>query len=75
MRYDLTDSEWSVVEPLLPMHRRGPKPKNNRQVLNGMFYILRTGAAPGAICPNATAPIPPFTTASTAGAKPASGIA
>jgi transposase len=43
MRYDLTDSEWSVVEPLLPMHRRGPKPKNNRQVLNGMFYILRTG--------------------------------
>jgi transposase len=43
MRYDLTDFEWSVVEPLLPMDRRGPKPKNNRQILNGMFYILRTG--------------------------------
>ncbi len=43
MRYDLTDLEWSVVEPLLPMDRRGPKPKNNRQILNGMFYILRTG--------------------------------
>lgn len=43
MRYDLTDSEWSVIEPLLPMDRRGPKPKNNRQILNGMFYILRTG--------------------------------
>ena len=25
------------------MDRRGPKPKNNRQILNGMFYILRTG--------------------------------
>ena len=43
MRYDLTDCEWSVIEPLLPMDRRGPKPKNNRQILNGMFYILRTG--------------------------------
>ena len=43
MRYDLTDFEWSVIEPLLPMDRRGPKPKNNRQIINGMFYILRTG--------------------------------
>ena len=30
MRYDLTDFEWSVIAPLLPMDRRGPKPKNNR---------------------------------------------
>ena len=44
MRYDLTDFEWSVIEPLLPMDRRGPKPKNNRQVLNGIFWILRAGA-------------------------------
>jgi transposase len=42
-RYDLTDFEWSVIEPLLPMDRRGPKPKNNRQILNGIFYILRAG--------------------------------
>ena len=44
MRYDLTDFEWSVIEPLLPMDRRGPKPKDNRKVLNGIFWILRTGA-------------------------------
>ena len=44
MRYDLTDFEWSVIEPLLPMDRRGPKPRNNRQILNGMFYVLRTGS-------------------------------
>ena len=44
MRYDLTDFEWSVIEPLLPMDRRGPKPQNNRQIINGMFYILRTGS-------------------------------
>ncbi len=43
-RYDLTDFEWSVIEPLMPMDRRGPKPQNNRQILNGMFYILRTGS-------------------------------
>jgi transposase len=42
-RYDLTDFEWSVIEPLVPMDRRGPKPQNNRQILNGMFYILRAG--------------------------------
>ena len=41
MRYDLTDFEWSVIEPLLPMDRRGPKPKNIRQIINGMFYVLR----------------------------------
>ena len=44
MRYDLTDFEWSVIEPLLPMDRRGPKPQNNRRVLNGIFWVLRAGA-------------------------------
>jgi transposase len=43
-RYDLTDFEWSVIEPLMPMDWRGPKPKNNRQILNDMFYIVRTGS-------------------------------
>ena len=44
MRYDLTDFEWGVIEPLLPMDRRGPKPQNNRRVLNGIFWVLRAGA-------------------------------
>ena len=44
MRYDLTDFEWSVIEPLLPKNRRGVKPKNNRRILNGMFWVLRAGA-------------------------------
>ena len=44
MRYDLTDFEWSVIEPVLPMDRRGPKPRENRRVLNGIFWVLRTGA-------------------------------
>jgi transposase len=33
-----------VIEPLLPTDRRGPKPQNNRRVLNGIFWVLRTGA-------------------------------
>jgi len=59
MRYDLTDFEWSVIEPLLPRDRRGPKPKNNRCVLNGIFWVLRTGAPwrdlPGRYGPYTTA--------------------
>ena len=44
MRYDLTDSEWSVIEPLLPTKRGGVKPKKNRKVIDGIFWVLRTGA-------------------------------
>ena len=44
MRYDLTDFEWSVIEPLLPKDRRGVKPKGNRRILNGIFWVLRAGA-------------------------------
>src|SRR5262245_58916221 len=44
MRYDLTDLEWSVIEPLLQKDRRGVKPKNNRRILNGIFWVLRAGA-------------------------------
>jgi transposase len=44
MRYDLTDFEWSVIEPLLPKKRRGVRPKNNRRILNGIFWVLRAGA-------------------------------
>lgn len=44
MRYDLTDLEWSVIEPVLPKGRPGPKRKEDRRVLNGIFWVLRTGA-------------------------------
>ena len=44
MRYDLTDFEWSAIEPVLPEGRRGRQPQNNRRVMNGVFWVLRTGA-------------------------------
>lgn len=44
MRYDLTDFEWSVIEPVLPRGKPGPRRKDDRRVLNGIFWVLRAGA-------------------------------
>lgn len=48
-RFDLTDWEWSIIEPLLPggasKKSRGRPRKDDRRVLNGIFFILRTGAS------------------------------
>ena len=43
-RFDLSDEEWAVIAPLLPMQGRGARRGDDRKVLNGIFYILRTGA-------------------------------
>ena len=46
LRYpsDLTDAEWSIVEPMIPPARHGGRKRsvNVREVVNGTFYILRT---------------------------------
>ena len=43
-RFDLTDFEWSVIQPLLPNKPRGAAHVDDRRVLNGIFWRLRTGA-------------------------------
>jgi transposase len=43
-RYDLTDFEWRVIEPLLPNKPRGVPRVEDRRVLNGIFWVLRSGA-------------------------------
>ena len=43
-RFDLTDFEWSVIQPLLPQKSRGVPRVDARRVLNGIFWRLRTGA-------------------------------
>jgi len=42
---DLTDGEWVILEPLLPAAKPGGRPRriNLREVLNGIFYLLKTG--------------------------------
>ena len=43
-RYDLTDFEWRVIAPLLPNKSRGVPRVDDRRVLNGIFWVLRSGA-------------------------------
>jgi transposase len=43
-RFELTDKEWGIISPLLPNKPRGVPRTDDRRVLNGIFYILRTGS-------------------------------
>ena len=43
-RYDLTDFEWRVIEPLLANKPRGVRRVDDRRVQNGIFWVLRSGA-------------------------------
>jgi putative transposase len=44
---DLTDAEWRLVEPLLPVVTPTGRPRRHsrRTLLNAIFYVLRTGCA------------------------------
>ena len=49
-RGDLTDAQWDRLHPLLPPQRHGKGTKggrpniDHRQIINGILWILRTGA-------------------------------
>jgi putative transposase len=44
---DLSDQEWAILEPLIPSAKPGGRPRSveMRQILNGIFYMLRSGCA------------------------------
>src|SRR5262245_48988259 len=44
MRYELSDHEWAAIKPMLPNKPRGVPRVNDRRVLNGIFWVLRSGA-------------------------------
>src|SRR5688572_22045947 len=45
-RHELTDAQWERLAPLLPPQRpaTGRPAKDHRTVLNGVLWVLRTGA-------------------------------
>lgn len=45
-RHQLTDEQWAIVEPLIPKKhaRTGRPPADPRAMLDGVLWILRTGA-------------------------------
>ena len=47
-RGEVNDEEWALLEPRLRFRRRrdgrGRPPRDTRAVLNGVLWILRTGA-------------------------------
>ena len=44
MRYEFSDCEWGVIKPMLPNKPRGIPRVDDRRVLNGIFWVLRSGA-------------------------------
>jgi Putative transposase of IS4/5 family (DUF4096) len=44
---DLSEAEWALLAPLLPPEKPGGRHRENdlREVINGIRYVLRTGAA------------------------------
>lgn len=44
---DITDEQWTIIKPLLPKPKTGGRPRNVnlREVVNGIFYLSRTGCA------------------------------
>jgi transposase len=46
-RHNLTDEQWAVIEPQLPkrIRKRGRPRNDDRQTLNGILYVLKTGCA------------------------------
>src|SRR5712692_9219465 len=42
MRFDLSDEDWVLFEPLLPKSRKTARVDDSK-IMNAIFYVLRTG--------------------------------
>ena len=53
---DLTDAEWSLIEPLLPGATPGSPPDPDlRLVINGILFLIRSGSSLRTASPWSTA--------------------
>ena len=57
---DMTNAQWAVIEPLVPLPKHGGRPRTTdmREVINAISYIARTGCQ-WRLLPQ---PFPPWTT-------------
>ncbi len=43
---DLTNEQWSLIEPLLPTQKTGrPRKYSHREMFNAIAYLMRTGCS------------------------------
>jgi putative transposase len=44
---DLADAEWTILAPLVPPAKQGGRPRKSplRRILDGIFYVLKSGCA------------------------------
>ena len=43
-RYELTDEQWERVKDMIQHSKMGRPPKDDRLMLNAMFWLARSGA-------------------------------
>ena len=73
MRYALTERQWQIIQPILPIKPRGVPRVDDRRVLNGIFWVLRSGA-PWRDLPDQYGPYTTCYSRFVRGCGPASGI-
>jgi len=39
----LTDEQLAAIDAVIPRHRRGVKPRRNREVISGIIHVLKVG--------------------------------
>jgi transposase len=44
MRHGLSDPEWQTIKPFLPSKPRGVPRVDDRRVIDGILWVLSTGA-------------------------------
>lgn len=43
-RFDVTNAEWDLIEPFVPVAATGPLPRRTRDQFNGVLWRFRTGS-------------------------------
>ena len=42
-RHDMSDAEWEILRSVLSHKHQGPERVHDRRMMNGIFFVLRTG--------------------------------